>query len=196
MPNLRLFVAADISEAQRTAVLELIESLRKGIQFTNAHPKWVRPEGLHLTLRFLGKVDSQRVEKIVHMVESGLVGSQSFEFDLKRLGVFPDARKPRVLWVGVKKGKRELTDLAGKVDRALVTLGFEAERRPFHPHLTLARIKSMRGAEAMMEVVHSHREAQPGTGRVDHLTLYQSDLSPGGAKYTVLHRWDLREEEE
>ena len=194
MAMLRLFIAADISDAQRAATIELIDDLRKGIQFTKAHPTWVRPEGLHLTLKFLGNMDENHVAAIRKSVAGRLAGSAAFDCALGGLGVFPNARQPRVLWVGVRRGKRELAALAQKVETALAPLGFEPERRAFHAHLTLARIKALRGAEAMMDVVHGHREAEPGgVARVRHVTLYRSELQPEGAKYTALHHWALEE---
>ncbi|HUT24909.1 MAG TPA: RNA 2',3'-cyclic phosphodiesterase [Sumerlaeia bacterium] len=192
MPPLRLFIAADLSSEQRSAAAQLIENLRKGVQFTKAYPKWVKPEGMHLTLKFLGNVDSERVGEIVSAVDKAIAGAASFPFDLRGLGAFPSERQPKVLWVGAKKGAEDLGILASGIERALRPLGFPPEQRPFHAHLTLARIKSLRDVEAMMQVVRSHgKHSALGEAEVDRVTLYKSDLSPQGATYTALHRWPL-----
>ena len=192
MPVLRLFIATDISDEQRDATLALMENLRKGIQFTRAHPKWVGPESLHVTLKFLGGVEEERVDGIIQAVECKLLDRAPFEFSLKGLGVFPTEREPKVLWLGVDQGKRDLMELAQRLESALYPIGFAPELRAFHPHLTLARVKALSGAEAMMDVVNSHRRSAPdGSSRVDHVVLYRSELRPEGAVYTALHRWRL-----
>jgi 2'-5' RNA ligase len=193
MTPLRLFIAADMSAEQQAAAEGLIEALKKGIAFTSAHPAWVRPEGLHLTLKFLGNVESARVKEICQAVQNRIVNARSFEFSMKGLGVFPNEHRPQVLWIGARRGETEMKALQAAVEAALEPLGFARESRPFHPHLTLARIKSMRGAQAMMDVVQSHRQADLGAAETKHLTLYQSHLNPDGARYEVLHRWPLME---
>jgi 2'-5' RNA ligase len=192
MAPLRLFIAADTSSEQKAAALELMEALRKGISFTKARPAWVKPEGLHLTLKFLGNVEAERVDEIVRAVEPAVLGVPVLRFELKGLGVFPSPHRPQVLWVGVGAGSKEMCGLAATVEQVLVRLGFAPEQRPFHPHLTLARMKSLSGAEAMMDVVHSHRRADLGAADLRHLTLYQSRLAPTGATYQALHHWPLR----
>ena len=195
-PELRLFIAADVSDDQRAATIELMENLQKGIAFTTSHPRWVQHDGLHLTLKFLGNVAEKRLKKLIPTVEKKLVGIPAFEFGLKGLGTFPDERKPKVLWLGVGKGKNRMIELAKEVDYALHTIGFERERRPFHPHLTLARIRAMRGVEAMMDVVHSHKRAETVRAVLDRVTLYKSDITPQGALYTALHHWSLKKEKD
>jgi RNA 2',3'-cyclic 3'-phosphodiesterase len=191
MPSLRLFIATDLSADQRAACAQLIENLRKGVQFTKAYPKWVEPNAMHLTLKFLGDVDSARVPQIAQALDPVASTIKAFTMGFKGLGVFPSERQPRILWVGVQAGHREVLQLQFGVERALNALGFPPEDRPFHPHLTLARIKSTRGAEALMDVVHSHRDSDLGQATVDHMTLYQSTLLPEGPVYKALHTWSL-----
>lgn len=190
MAILRLFIATEISDAQREATLALMDNLQKGFQFTRSHPQWVEPESLHLTLKFLGGVEQERVDAIVQAVECRLLDRSPFKMSLRGLGTFPDERAPKVLWLGVDQGKRDLMELSKRIESALYPIGFAADLRAFHPHLTLARIKSLSGIEAMMSVVESHRKAEPGgEARVDHISLYKSELLPKGPVHTVLHRW-------
>ncbi len=195
MGILRLFLAVDLVEEQQRRALDLIGRLQKGTLFTQSFPKWVDASQLHITMKFLGAVDAGRVPEIIRCVEAGIGSFPAFDLSVERLGVFPNPREPKVLWVGANQGKRQIVQLAARLDDALVRAGFEPEMREFHPHLTLARIKALRGASALMDVVESHRDASVGLGLVDHVTLYSSDLKPEGPEYLALHRWELRVKE-
>ena len=192
MALLRLFIAADLSDEQRNGAALLISALQKGIQFTNAHPSWVKPEALHLTLKFLGSVDSALVDKISLALEPEIKRFPPFRFSIQNIGVFPNPRRPQVLWVGMKLGVKEMQELQSLVDRALRPLGFSPEQRAFHPHLTLARIRSLRGVEAMMDVIDSHKNADVGESELKEVTLYESHLDPAGAEHKVLRRWAMK----
>ena len=191
MAKKRLFLAADISVAQREAVGLLAENLAKGVRFTRAHPKWVDVAGMHLTLKFLGDVEETRLKAICDAVGPAVAGIAPVQFDLAKLGVFPSQRAPKVLWIGVDHGRKQLKELAGAVETALARIGFQREQRGFFPHLTLARINAVRGASEMMDVVESHRWVELPETTLENVTLYESDLRPEGARYTVLHRWPL-----
>ena len=195
MPLLRLFIAADISPDQRGACAELIENLKKGVQFTKAYPKWVEPDNMHLTLKFLGNVDAERVSEIARVLDPIAVKNHRFSMGFRGLGAFPTERQPRIVWIGVQAGRRNVMSLAGEIEQALTPLGFPPEDRPFHPHLTLARVKSMRDAHALMDIIRSHHDADLGETEVDHLALYQSTLMPEGPVYKALHTWPLPEPE-
>ena len=192
MPDMRLFIAADLTLDAKAALGKLIENLQKGIQFTKAFPTWSKPEAIHLTLKFLGNVDEKRVPEIAAAVGAYIEGIAPFSVRIQGLGVFPNEHEPHVLWVGMKQGEKNLVQLQKNVEEALVPLGFERENRPFHPHLTLARIKSTRGVEPMMDIVHSHREREVGIVPIDHITLYQSILRSEGPMYKALERWDFQ----
>jgi RNA 2',3'-cyclic 3'-phosphodiesterase len=191
MTSERLFIAADVAEAQHDSVHELLDGLKKGVQFTKAHPKWVALGSMHLTVKFLGDVEPEAKEQIVASVDKALEGSKAFDFSLMGLGVFPNTKQPRVMWLGVDAGREKLIGLAEGVQSALTPLGFAPEKRKYHPHLTLARIKSLRGVNALMDVMQSHRKVFCGKAPLDHLTLYKSELYPDGARYTALHTWPL-----
>jgi RNA 2',3'-cyclic 3'-phosphodiesterase len=195
MPDMRLFIAADLTLETKAALGKLIENLQKGINFTKAYPTWCKPGAIHLTLKFLGNVDDKRVPEIAAAVGANIEGVTPFNIKIQGLGVFPNEREPHVLWIGLKQGEKELVQLQKSVEEALVPLGFPRENRPFHPHLTLARIKSTRGIEPMMDVVHSHRNHEVGEVMLDHVSFYQSILRNEGPIYKVLHRWDFIEKQ-
>jgi RNA 2',3'-cyclic 3'-phosphodiesterase len=191
MALLRLFIAADISGEQREGVSLLMNALQKGIHFTNAHPAWVGVESLHITLKFLGNVESSTVDRISRALEPELRRFPAFRFSVQNLGIFPNPHRPQVLWIGMKQGAKGMRELQALVDRVLAPMGFKPEQRAFHPHLTLARIKSLRGAEAMMDIVNSHKHSDVGESDLTFLTLYESHLSTEGATYEVVRRWPL-----
>lgn len=181
---MRLFVAVDVPEALREAIdREVVEPLRALLPGA----RWTRPEGRHLTLKFLGEVADERVDDVRAGLRAAVAGQAPFRAAFSEVGGFPNLRRPRVLWVGVGRGAEEMARVAASVDRALVALGFEAEKRPFTGHLTLARFKVPKPVGEL-----------PPAGvpdddfAVDGVTLFRSQLHPKGARYTVLERFPLQ----
>jgi 2'-5' RNA ligase len=183
---MRAFIALEISREVRQEIRGIIERLQKGIQFGGASPKWAAPDGIHLTLRFLGEIEEEMVGRLRGLLKEAAAESKPFHLSIGSLGFFPNERNPRVLWIGVGEGAEESEALQKKIERGVVALGFSAEDRPFHPHLTLARIKSARGARGLVDVVASHRDVSAGLCVVDRIMLFQSELKPTGAVYTKL----------
>lgn len=177
---MRLFVALDIPEDVRSAIGKLIAKLRS----VSREPRWVRVEGLHVTLKFIGEVPSEKAESIKAAL-SGVPPRNSFSIGFRGLGFFPHERRPRVLWAGVQGGP-ELAALAADVDTSLEPLGIAPETRAFSPHLTLARFDSPRGLDALHTAVQSAASAEFGTTTASEFHLYQSVLKRGGAEYTRL----------
>ena len=147
--GIRCFLALDISPAVRERVADLIERLKKGIQFTGAHPAWVRPENIHLTLHFLGDVEPGRIEAIKPDLDAVASRIPAPELKVEKLGCFPNDRSPKVLWMGIPKPDRSLFDLHERLALIVHQLGKRMDKRAYHPHLTLARIKSLRGVRGM-----------------------------------------------
>ena len=193
---MRLFLAVEIPDTIRTALSSLQGSLR------SAWPgwRWVRPGGIHLTLRFLGEVDggldaSSRED--AHSRESWKEAAAPvapFELRLGALGRFPRAGKARILWVGIEEvGEgRRLACLAERVEQAARDSGFEAEKRPFRPHLTLARARRGERPRWSDGVENDQREAV----RVERLILFRSQLHPAGARYTAIDHFMLEGSDE
>jgi len=183
---IRSFIALELSDGLRRELAKLIEDLKKGMQFTSAHPSWVNPNGIHLTLKFLGNIEERLVGDIARSLEEIAADTPPFLLKVRNLGVFPNARQPRVLWAGVTDGDKESCALQHKIEDAMALLGFEQEGREFHPHLTLARIKSLKGTAAMMKIVEIHKSRYVGECMVNRLILFKSELHPDGARYTRL----------
>jgi 2'-5' RNA ligase len=184
---MRAFIAVNLDENLRRSVAETQEKLRA----TGAEVKWVKPESVHLTLKFLGWVDEGRVPEVIEAVGAALKGAQPFRLRLEGVGGFPTPSAPRVIWVGVKEGAQELSELAQRVEAALEPLGFVREERGFSPHATIGRRKGPGGRQALAAVMQTEGERAFGEMQVKRVELMRSDLRPTGPIYTSQRAFDL-----
>lgn len=151
---------------------------------------WVRPAGIHLTLKFFGDIPPGEVARIAAVVGEAVARQRSLRFSLGRTGVFPDPRRPRVLWLGLEGDVPPLLAFQRGLEEGLAGIGFPPEGRPFRPHLTLARIRSPRGLTGLAQALEPG-----GAGAAEFVTaavaLVRSELTPRGAVYTRLHDFPL-----
>ena len=179
---MRLFVAIDIPNTLRQAIeSDVVDRLR---DLEGA--RWTRPEGRHLTLKFLGNVEDDRLNEMGAVIGAASQRHVAFRASFAEVGAFPNTRRPRVLWVGLGEGADEMSALAADLELAVQPLGFAAEGRPFRGHLTLARFPRPRVIEALPSVAVPRESFD-----VDATVLYQSQLHPKGARYTALRRFPL-----
>jgi 2'-5' RNA ligase len=185
-PTLRLFVACELPPTIKAALASLQDALRK----KGAPPvRWVRPEGIHLTLKFLGAVPQEKAALIREALAPTVRGIPPLALSLAEVGTFGDRRGPRVLWVGLEGDLEPLARLQQRVDKAMEPLGFPPERRRFSPHLTLARVPDrMESSErqALKELAKAMSVPTTPTATIDELSLMRSILGPGGAVYERL----------
>ena len=147
--------------------------------------KWVRPEGLHITLKFLGDVDAGRIGDIGRAIEAIAGVEKPLTLRLQGFGGFPSLRSPRVLWIGMEGDTERLALLAARIDQQMGSLGFPAEDRPFKPHLTIGRVRSAKGLSSVVETIQRNMPVfDPFTA--GKIRIMKSDLKPAGAEYTVL----------
>ncbi|MBN1543006.1 RNA 2',3'-cyclic phosphodiesterase [candidate division KSB1 bacterium] len=180
---MRLFICSELPESILQAVgKQMAEFGRIG-----ADVRWVRHEGMHITLKFLGEVESSRLDDIRNAIHKTVEGISPFRCAVQGLGAFPNLKRPRVYWVGIDDPSEGLKSLATRLDSHLEKAGFQPEDRVFHPHMTLARARSDRGQEKL-PAAFSKAPAHFGEFVVDSILLMQSELSPGGACYTQLFR--------
>ncbi len=177
---IRTFIAVKISDSSRKSLSELIERLRE----SRADVKWVTPENVHLTLKFLGDVDERKVDEISGKVSDACKGTRPFEMSLKGLGAFPNARRPSVIWVGVDDGREDLADLNGKIERELEAIGFEREKRKFSPHLTIGRLRRDGRQGDLKDRLSA--DFNGGDSTVDRVIVMKSMLTPKGPIYEEL----------
>ena len=147
---------------------------------------WVAPDNLHITLKFLGRVDPPRLELVEASLARAVRGVGTFELAIQGLGAFPSPSRARVIWAGVSVGADGLAKLADGVERELAALGFPLENRNFSAHVTLARIREPRRALNVVRAVEEGTGVAFGALRVERVALMRSDLGPRGARYTEL----------
>ncbi len=186
--NIRAFLAIEPPEDVLQKMSGLQEKLKREI---SGRISWTRPQGQHLTLKFFGDISREDINNICAAIQKRVVAEQKLNLKVEKLGVFPDARKPRVLWCGLTGDAEKLITLQKKLDGNFAALGFPAEDRSFKAHLTLARIKDSRDMTGMSEALIKYGTFTAGEFTADKLILFQSNLSPQGAVYTKLAEYDL-----
>src|SRR5690606_30724510 len=156
--------------------------------------RWVRPEGIHVTLKFLGDVPRGSIADIQAALDEAVRGHSPFGLTAFGLGAFPNTRRPRVVWVGVEGAVRRLKALRRSVEETISPLGYPAEDRPFEPHLTLGRVerRASRGElDLIGDLVERSEIGELASWQVEAVSLMRSELKPGGAVYTEVYRAPL-----
>ena len=177
----RAFVAINIAPAVIRKIADAIAQLRRTI----SDVRWVEPEKIHLTIKFLGDIESNRIEPIADALEEALKLFPQFTINAKGLGVFPTARHPQVLWVGIQGS--QVVKLAAKVETALEPMGFVPEPRPFQPHLTIGRWRRFKGnRKHLLQELERWKSYDYGASKVESVTFFQSMLKPDGALHVPL----------
>jgi 2'-5' RNA ligase len=184
---MRAFVAVDLAQE----VLAEIEQFVARMEARLPGARWVVTTKLHLTLRFLGESDERQLATLAASLES--IGSRYRPFTVRYRGIgfFPSARRPRIFWVGLDDPPEDLLNIHKDLEAAVRESGFEPERRPFSPHLTLARFRNPRPHPRFQEIAREFESQDFGTSRVPDLVLYQSILKREGAEYHALKRLAL-----
>ncbi len=165
---------------------EGIKGVQEELKGRVAGVRWMRPDGIHLTLKFLGEVEPDRIEEIVHKAKGAIKGIGPFRIRIRGGGGFPNAKNPRVIWIGVEDQSGLLKKLQARVERGLEGLGFKREERDYTPHLTVGRLRSGKGKGAITEAIRDIGDSDLGTMEVGEITLFRSQLKPTGAEYTKL----------
>jgi 2'-5' RNA ligase len=181
--TIRAFLALDPPPEILRTIADIQGALRKNIR---GSVSWVRPEGMHLTLKFFVDITMDDINAVSEVVAGHAAGARTFHLEAKGLGVFPGIRRPRVLWFGIGGEVERLIALQQAIDQGLEACGFPREERPFRAHLTLARIKSLRGLEGLDSVIAGKGSESAGKFTATGLTLFKSALTPKGAIYTTL----------
>ena len=186
--NIRDFLAIDPPEDILQAMSRLQEKLKREI---SGRISWTKPQGQHLTLKFFGDISTEDVKIICSAVQNRVTSEPSLSLKIEKLGVFPDARRPRVIWCGVTGDAGKLSVLQKQLDSDFAGIGFPSEDRPFHAHLTLGRIKDSRGLTGSNEALVKYSTFAAGEFNCTELILFQSRLFPQGAVYTKLAEFVL-----
>lgn len=192
MEQVRTFIAVELNESIKAALTDLQEQLK--VEAPKGSVRWVKSEGIHLTLQFLGNVPANRIEEIERALAQACAGFPAFSFSVGGLGCFPDARRPRVVWVGVQEETGTLKRLQKAIEDGMEKLGFPPEGREFHAHLTLGRTQqraSSGDVRRLGQLVEETSIGELGQMEARVVSLMRSDLRPTGAVYTQLAAVEL-----
>jgi 2'-5' RNA ligase len=184
--KMRLFIAIDLPPQIKRELADIQAKLKKA----NAVVRWVSPDGIHLTLKFLSEVADDKVAGVVDALAESVPRISPFTLEVAGLGVFPSLSRPRVIWTGVK-GAEGLMALAEEVEKAMMKLGFPREKRGFSPHLTLGRVKSPRGIDRLTKIIMEEKDISLGKFTADGYLLIRSILRPEGAEYIKIRKFNL-----
>ncbi|MCS7250295.1 MAG: RNA 2',3'-cyclic phosphodiesterase [candidate division WOR-3 bacterium] len=180
MNKIRSFIALEIPEEIKNEIYQYIENFKKD----NLPIKWVEKENLHITLVFLGEQDLNFLNKVKEILKKLSSNFKSFYINLANFGFFPNAKKPRVFWIGIKKNKELIVKMAEELNRELKKIGFKPEEREFSPHLTIGRFKAVFNSEKYLSLKYESKDFL-----IDKITLFKSTLTPQGPIYEVIENY-------
>lgn len=182
MNTVRAFIAIEMPQT----VVDIVRQSQQALQRGGIHMRWVRPENVHLTLRFLGDIPTDAIEGIRSALEHLVAEVTSFSLQIKGAGVFPGASRPRVVWLGLGGQINLLEELYRRLTSLLSEQGFPAEKRPFRGHLTIGRARGRIDAARLRSLMEELKDVESRFFSADRICLFKSDLRPGGAVYTPL----------
>ena len=181
--NLRVFVAVPIPDA----VALFLRQVQARLQSPGMHIRWSATPNIHLTLVFLGDIDPTRVSAVTAQMDAAAERSHAFSLVAKGVGVFPNLRHARVVWVGLSGDLDRLKSIQATLESGLESVGFNRESRAFRAHLTIGRTRQRIDASTIKAALDPLQEVASDAFRVDRLMLFSSILKPTGAQYTLLH---------
>jgi 2'-5' RNA ligase len=184
---MRTFIAIPLSSEARALLSEMQKTLRS----FGANVKWIAVPSIHLTLKFLGEIEPAVLPRLVELLCTAAASERPFTLRLRGLGGFPNLHNPRVIWCGLDGELPTLESLQKKVEMACVDAGFAPEERPFHPHLTLGRVRDKTNLQPLLDYIKIGSTLEHAFA-VKDFNVYQSTLRPQGALYTVLVKIELK----
>ncbi len=180
--TVRAFIAIEL----KVETIAFIQKFQDGLRSYGLNARWLRPENIHLTLKFLGDINNEDVKKAGDALIIAGRENAAIPLRTKGIGVFPGVKRPRIIWAGIAGQTKELLNLQKMLDEKLQTLGFPKEKRPFKGHLTIARIKKKIDAKRLIDAMKEFSGFESKTFMVDEVVLFKSELKPSGAVYTKL----------
>jgi 2'-5' RNA ligase len=179
--SIRSFIAIEITSNN---ILSEIIRIQKSLSSSQADLKNVAPENIHITLKFMGSVPESQIEQIKKIIEKQKI--EPFNINLQGIGVFPKLNRPRTIWIGINKGATQITNIFKKLEKELTTVDIEPDKRRFHPHLTISRVRSGRNRDELINVIQELRNVEVGDHEINYISLKKSVLTPRGPIYTTL----------
>lgn len=188
---MRTFIAIELPETIRIR----LSALQKKIQDSAAGLKWVNPQNIHLTLKFIGERDEKKVKEIREILKEVAGKNYSYAATISSLGIFPAKNSPRVIWAGIEEGDKETKEIAKELEEKISKIGIPKETRPFSSHITLARVKSALSRESLIQELDNltaDLTSQNLSFPVEKIFLFKSTLAPLGSIYEVLEEANLK----
>lgn len=179
--ELRCFIAVALPETVKDSLGDVLNILRK----SPASVRWIPPENIHLTIKFLGQTDQSLITPMKESLNKKLLTYKPFYITITDVGCFPNERRPRLVWIGIKRSE-SLSNLQKEIDADLVKFGFSLEKREFSPHLTIGRVKAQHDLPGMLRMLKELRSSSFANMEVKSISLMQSILKPAGAQYFTL----------
>lgn len=189
---MRCFIAINIDEQIRKALANLQQELQGKADIKKGDAKWVNPESIHLTLKFLGEIKDNQIMNICSITGEVAARHKRFGLDVESVGHF-GGKSARVLWVGTGQNNDKLLQLQQDLEQQLDSAGWPREARKFSGHLTLCRIRNSRAGIKLAQLTQQYKDYKLGTMPADSVSVYQSQLTPQGPIYTVLGRYELQQ---
>ncbi|NWF76665.1 MAG: RNA 2',3'-cyclic phosphodiesterase [Nitrospirae bacterium] len=180
--NLRCFIAIVTPDSLKKQIIEMTDLLKK----YDADIKWVNPENIHLTLKFLGNTPQSFLTKINETLNEAVLPYSPFYIKIYGTGVFPNKKHPRVIWIGIKDSEI-LINLRNAIEQSISSLGYQKDEKEFKPHLTIGRVRSQKGIMHIINNLEDFKDKDFGSIYVDNIKLMKSDLKPKGAEYSCLY---------
>lgn len=188
MKTIRTFIAIAIPGDVRAKIAELQFTLKNA----GGHVSWPKPENIHLTLKFLGDTDENLINEISNQLNQSVKSISQFKIAIKGVGAFPNLKYPRVIWIGAESEGDQIRHLVSDIEDRIADLGFKKESRPFSAHLTLGRVKEVKGIEPIIERLQQTDNFEAGSFPVEEVRLIKSELHPTGAIYTTLKKFEIK----
>ena len=177
--TIRTFIAIPLSKPNQDSLSAITASFKK----LDPDIKWVKPNNIHITLRFLGELKTNRFRDVLRAFPDVLPATPGFQISIHHLGAFPRIQRPRVIWAGITNGANHLSRMAEKIETALCRLGFPKADKPFSPHITLGRVRSPRNLQQWIPLLESYTWTSAFIQDVQEVILYRSTLTPQGPTY-------------
>jgi len=189
MEKLRTFIAISLNTGVKEELAVLIDKLKT----SGADVKWVNPENIHLTLKFLGYILPEKIEEVKRVLGRIRGKFTPFKITFSGVGAFPKLSYPRVIWVGINGGKEDTKHVYELLEAELEKIGFKKEDRDFSPHLTIGRVRSGKNKAALKSCIENLSFSSGEILEVEHITLFQSTLTPKGPVYTPLYEVRIKD---
>ena len=187
---MRVFIAINIDEIIKQDLADLQAELQTKVDIKRGDAKWVNPDQIHLTLKFLGEAKDPQVVDICNIAKEIAPRHEKFEIDFEKVGYF-GGKSARVLWVGTGENCPQLLELQQELEETLANLGWSKENRKYAAHLTLCRVRNSRAGVKLARLTEEYKDFKLGTCSAEAITVYQSELTSSGPNYTILGNYGL-----